>query len=68
MAYESKRRWNDVGGEIIMCSYCKYLYQNVESVRCKAFHNRIPKGLIFRGEHNTSYFGYNGIGFEPKEE
>ncbi len=68
MAYESKRWWDDVGGEVIMCSYCKYLYQNVEGVKCKAFPNGIPKDLMLRGEHNSSYPGDNGIRFEPKEE
>ncbi len=65
MAYESERWYCDPGAVDVMCNHCKH---NHRDLTCDAFPERIPRGIIRRGEHNTPYPGDNGIRFEPKEE
>lgn len=55
------RLQDDPGVSEIMCNYCIHRYQGV---KCKAFPERIPSGLLVRGEHNTPYPGDQGIRFE----
>ena len=70
MAYESKRWYSDPGAVGVMCNDCKHNHKalNQGALTCDAFPNGIPRELMLRGEHNTSYPGDHGIRYEPKEE
>ena len=65
MPYEDRRWYDDVGGRVLMCSYCIH---RREGLTCDAFPDGIPYGLLEREENDTPYPGDNGIRFQPKEK